>query len=508
MLENAGSSNIPVRIVPLGCLGVLALSLLTWSIWNKTKQAKDDEASYEMVENIRSSIAEIKVPADCVRRIIGTGGSNIKQIQTSTNTRINLRERESERAEDSDKTFVIRGSASNIQLAEIEIKKFVLDTAILLTEEYYVPEVVCGKIIGRNGASIKEMSVNSNCQIKLTDKGVSKRGKVTCKDIVGSMEELYGGPKKVLILSGSTEQIACAKALIVARINEEFKKRSGKMPKRNNKQHGSNDTISSSSSNLSISNNFNSIQLEKSPHTCLDLETCLDENKKCQIVVSALAHPAAFWVQVIKNFPIIEKISEDLHQYITENPNTFFKNIDEVKVGMIVAGSGPDNASWQRVKVNGFKEIKNTKMVDGCYVDHGDSAYLDVRHLRKLPAQFFELPHQAIECKLQDVHLSIKDEFWSNDAVDYFEKITDAFYKKTLLLTFVESREETSDPNLLLRYMLPKKKVSSVLLHDKEVSISDQLVKKGYCIHSQKGESKFKPAKEVVVEEDSESKGW
>ena len=50
--------------------------------------------------------------------------------------------------DDSDKTLVIRGSNINIQHAELEIKKLILDMPMVLVEEYYVPDYACGKIIG------------------------------------------------------------------------------------------------------------------------------------------------------------------------------------------------------------------------------------------------------------------------------------------------------------------------------------------------------------------------
>lgn len=77
-------------------------------------------------------------------------------------------------------------------------------------------------------------------------------------------------------------------------------------------------------------------------------------------------------------------------------------------------------------------------LVDVYYVDFGDSDYLKLSEIRKLPDRFYELPLQAIECALDDIQLVEDEEEWSEDAIDYFEEITYSGLWKTLELKLIK----------------------------------------------------------------------
>ena len=115
----------------------------------------------------------------------------------------------------------------DVARAEIEIKRIIVDTPHALTEEYWVPEYACGRIIGRGGVSIKEMSNMCGCVIKLVDVvgGRGKNGGGVIKTdaaaistefmkIMGNGAALPPALKKIIRLTGSNEQIANAKVSI------------------------------------------------------------------------------------------------------------------------------------------------------------------------------------------------------------------------------------------------------------------------------------------------------
>jgi len=155
------------------------------------------------------------VPSDCVRSIIGLQGTNIKEIQQKTNTRISLKDKKNSLDDETDKFFVIRGGSVNIQQAELEIKRLISDKGRLLTEEYYVPDYVVGRLIGKNGSNIREMCTASNCSIKCSDrKDVKRKPSKNCTNIVETMSGMKPSEKQVILLIGSTEQISCAKVKI------------------------------------------------------------------------------------------------------------------------------------------------------------------------------------------------------------------------------------------------------------------------------------------------------
>jgi transcription antitermination factor NusA-like protein len=80
-----------------------------------------------------------------------------------------------------------------------------------LTEEYYVPEYCVGRIIGRGGQNIKEISVISNCKVKFMDRMNQNKSNSKANDINESTKELTKSQKKIISLTGSVEQINSAK---------------------------------------------------------------------------------------------------------------------------------------------------------------------------------------------------------------------------------------------------------------------------------------------------------
>lgn len=112
--------------------------------------------------------------------------------------------------------FLIRGAKLDAQRAELEIKRLVADTPVALTKNFYVPEFACGKIIGRGGEIIREITNKSRAKIKLhngTERLYKKSGIENSEISLISNE--FAGPDnysfRVVTLNGSIEQIAHAK---------------------------------------------------------------------------------------------------------------------------------------------------------------------------------------------------------------------------------------------------------------------------------------------------------
>ena len=103
--------------------------------------------------------------------------------------------------------------------------------------------------------------------------------------------------------------------------------------------------------------------------------------------------------------------------------------------------------SWHRAEIKGFKSKKNRKnqmdkLVDVYYPDFGDSAYLSLKDLRKLPGKFYELPFQAIECSLDGVALYEHDQYWSEEAILHFEENVYSCKWKPLQLTLLTFKDD------------------------------------------------------------------
>ena len=110
--------------------------------------------------------------------------------------------------------MLIRGSNVDVQKAELEIKRMILDMPVCLTEDYYVPDYACGRIIGKCGSTIKELSNLSNCKIKIVDRIKSSNSfndvNNDCKMLV---ESNFSFGKKLVSITGAAEQIQKAKVL-------------------------------------------------------------------------------------------------------------------------------------------------------------------------------------------------------------------------------------------------------------------------------------------------------
>lgn len=137
------------------------------------------------------------------------------QIQIKTGTRINFKDKNldlknSESTSNVERILLIRGSNTDAQYAELEIKRLILEMPIELTEEYYVPDYACGRIIGKGGANIREMSQISSCRIKLTDQVFNLDSGKSVYSITDETSD-DNFRKKLITITGNTEQIAYAK---------------------------------------------------------------------------------------------------------------------------------------------------------------------------------------------------------------------------------------------------------------------------------------------------------
>lgn len=120
--------------------------------------------------------------------------------------------------------------------------------------------------------------------------------------------------------------------------------------------------------------------------------------------------------------------------------------------------------TWHRGEVKGIEVEKN--LVDIYYVDYGDSDYVNLSDLRRLEPKFYELPLQAVEFRLDGIELPDDVKSWSEEAIIFFENVVYSSEIKSLELISTDNSKK-----------------SSVRLYDyeKNVSIADLLVDKGYC---------------------------
>ncbi|KAF0299519.1 Tudor and KH domain-containing protein [Amphibalanus amphitrite] len=167
------------------------------------KNDEDDELEMYAADTAtsRHTLIEMVIPRNAVGFVIGRQGANVKEIQEITNTRINFKD---PGGPTDDRVCVIRGKAENAQEAERLIQRAIAEQPKLLTINISVPQRACGRIIGRNGDSIREMCAVSGAKI-----------------IVDREFRTPVDGMRLITIKGTEDQLSTAKQLIQTKVEEE-----------------------------------------------------------------------------------------------------------------------------------------------------------------------------------------------------------------------------------------------------------------------------------------------
>lgn len=433
--------------------------LLYWLI----KSSKDDfedevEEKKKSVVTSRQTTIEIPIPSKAVGAVIGRQGQTIKELQEKSGAKINFRD--DNRADDSDRTLLIRGTPEAAQSAECLVRKVIADMPVIVQEEITVPSHCLGRIIGRNGETIRQMSRASKTKI-----------------YIDRTKDDYRDQPRVVTISGAKAQIEIAKSLIQEKIAEEeaFRARAAVSAANREKRKGHGQTSSAlqgqpggdmRNNNIAAVAPFN--QEPEDVRGDGDSELMLQtvpwpENKEyVEVYVSAVANPGIFWVQIVSSMALkLDELTADMSRHYGQNIE---KPPNSVKIGDYVAAPFENDVSWYRAKV---MEIKDDEL-DLFYMDYGDSGYLTKDKVRPLSAEYLQLPIQSIECRLARVKPN--GEQWSEESIDKFEDLTYAC-KWKVLMAKAESYSG-STPHLTL----------IDTNSEKDVNINEEVVNQGFGV--------------------------
>ena len=141
---------------------VVALLLYLWYRRRQNSQFLDEDDDYTQVEeseevaSANQRTVEVKVPRAVVGAIIGKSGANIKKIEKDSGARINLKD-ENEGSGSEERIVLIQGEREKAKRAEILVKKIIAEQPVIRTEDIFVPQRACGRIIGKGGQTIRHM---------------------------------------------------------------------------------------------------------------------------------------------------------------------------------------------------------------------------------------------------------------------------------------------------------------------------------------------------------------
>lgn len=148
-------------------LGVSLVGVASYLVYLLFKNDdEDDDYLSTLPKTSRFKTIEIRVEKEMVRALIGRNGKTIKQIEEQSNTKINFKSYDSEIP---DRLCVIKGSLEGCNIAENLIQEFIASQPVVEVSDMWVMQNFVGKIIGRCGEQIMEISSLSGAKIHFTD---------------------------------------------------------------------------------------------------------------------------------------------------------------------------------------------------------------------------------------------------------------------------------------------------------------------------------------------------
>ncbi|ESO89711.1 hypothetical protein LOTGIDRAFT_124728 [Lottia gigantea] len=370
----------------------------------------DEETTADTISTSRQTVIEVQVPRSTVGSIIGRQGANIKKLQEESGARVNFKDESSlSRRSDDSRTVIIHGTSASAQQAEIMIRKIIADMPAILTEEIQVPAVALGRIIGRGGENVREISRIS-------------KAKIYIERTADDFNKL--GTRKVTI-TASKEQIDLAKALIDEKVQEEEAFRAKKSVMEANREQ----RVSHRKDRTPDHDTHHTSVVVKDEQWDSKKVTVVPEHKDyMEVYMSAIEHPGHFWIQILSSEAMqLDRMTEEMNRFYATDEAKSSYTMGEVSIGDMVAAPFEHDNAWYRAKVIGIHDDK----VDLYFVDFGDSEYTDYIYVVYFRPDFLSLKFQAVECKLANVKPA--GICWSEAAIDFFEEITYCAQWKVLI---------------------------------------------------------------------------
>ncbi|XP_063172964.1 tudor and KH domain-containing protein [Candoia aspera] len=437
MAEERGSWGglTGLQKIALG-LGIPASAAILYILYRRYQEDQENWVPFVGEEEIE---AEVKVPQEAVKVLIGRHGARVKQLRKDTRARINVD------LEESGKERLIRicGSPAEVCKAKAAIHQ-ILAESLPVTEKIYVPHWAVGRIIGRGGETVRAMCRSTGAKISCDREG---EGALSIT--------------RLITLSGTRKEVQAAKELIHEKLSDDevFRRKlsqsvstrsqrkqalgtrreagagdQGKLPSlaaepssptldpghRREAGDGLPDYPSDSqelrSRAGSPKNPWSGAAGPSSAFEVPSPDFSIHANEHLEVYVSASENPGHFWIQIVGSRALqLDKLAREMTQYYEGGGAP---EAQSVHVGDIAAAFYPDDRSWYRARVLGTLASGN---LDLYYVDFGDNGEAPLEKLRPLRADFLGLPFQAIECGLAGV--APAGERWEEAALDEFDRL-------------------------------------------------------------------------------------
>ncbi|XP_078390276.1 tudor and KH domain-containing protein [Cetorhinus maximus] len=478
-------------------VGIPASAVAVYILYRRYREKRDEHCVLVGDDQIAM---DMKVPRDAVKIIIGRQGSTIKQLRKETGARIEVEASEEMGGLEgtAERLLTIIGSPVQVCKAKVAIHQLLAES-VKITEELRVPHRAVGRIIGRGGESIREI-----CR--------STGAKIVCEETGKLLLDM----SRSVRISGTRQEVASAKALIVAKVGEEeaFRQKlaSSAARRRQRKQpigtrteppspvhsgEGSVASPASESGDWVLDASEGELDHKTNPSLVVEQEEEAASEKDSElrnhsdlvskfevpspdfsfladehleVYISASENPSHFWIQILGSRCLqLDNLTYEMSRYYS-----VFSAMGEdftPKLGDIVAAPFQGDNSWYRARVLGFLESGNADLY---YVDYGDNGEIPIGKLQILRSDFLSLPFQAVECSLDGIQPA--GEEWSDEAMNCFDSLTYCAEWKSLLARICSYSQSGGATR-------PQVKLFD-RTHDKNLDIGEELIRLGHAARS------------------------
>lgn len=349
-------------------LSMCGASAVLIYIWYQTKDNETEE------QQTKSTKLECVMPNSIVPLVMGRSGANVKSIAEKTNTIISFREKD-----ENNQICEIIGTIKNAQAAAKLIKQDASPPPIL-TEEMYVPQTVCGKIIGRCGETLQEICRKSMAKV-----------------YVDAGDHTSDGTTRRVLITGTQSHIHCARQLIEEKIQKDVEMRKNETELKREPRASSKYSNGSSTTTTAATDSISSCESISTDESISLKSMKLPEvsDKQMEVYVSAIASPSRFWLQLIGKQSIqLDKLVDTMSSYYDTEENRNFHKIADPYLGQIVTAMFKYDGKWYRAEIVGIlpNEFNPRNVVlDLYFVDFGDSEYVAPHEVFELRTDFLTL---------------------------------------------------------------------------------------------------------------------
>ncbi|XP_014672736.1 PREDICTED: tudor and KH domain-containing protein-like [Priapulus caudatus] len=188
--------------------GLPLTGILLYLLLRQQEDADDEPSRKQAMARPKS--VEIGIPGSSVGRIIGRQGANIKRLEEQSGARCKMQDEETAGGV---RMLRITGTPDAIREATRLLNRSLEEvTKGNLSFQMHVPNEAVGRIIGKNGANIKDLILASGARVDVEHKPAAGQD---------------SSRRRIITIAGTQQQVDCAKAMIQEVVDEHYRSVAG-----------------------------------------------------------------------------------------------------------------------------------------------------------------------------------------------------------------------------------------------------------------------------------------